>query len=111
MSESQENAQVSNLEAAAHEAARLENMSPEERSAWFESQSKPPYTPANAGLVVDMSNLARAQGIFIKAQTMFLTQPHKFGTIEYTDELSKYSKAQMHYVDALQLALHQAYVI
>lgn len=109
MSDNQGNAQPSNLEVSAQEAARLSGMTDAERLAEELSKSRPYFMPSTPA--VDSATLVKAAGRFIKAQTRFLLQVNQYGTSEYLKELSAYSQANTEYIDALQLALHQAGVL
>jgi len=103
----QETVQPSALEQQAAEAAQWQGMSPEEQMlAQASRDGRVIFLPETN--VVNSVSLSKAQGIFIKAQTRFLLQRFNFGTQEYLTEQTAYCRAQTDYIDALQIALHQA---
>lgn len=61
--------------------------------------------------IVDSVALSRAQGRFINAQTKFLMQTAPYGSSQYVDALSVYSRAQTELITAMQTTLHQADII
>lgn len=108
-----ETAQPSNLEIEASTTAKHRNTNDTEKL--IESiavQVRAGMLTAQPGMIViDMTNLARAEGMFIKAQTRFLLQRNEYGTQEYLSELGAYSRAQTELIDAFQVAMHQAGLI
>jgi hypothetical protein len=69
----------------------------------------PVYMPNTQ--IVDMTSLAKAQGLYIVNLTRWVLQNNQFGTPEFIEELGSFSKAQTDYIAALQISLHQIGVL